>query len=82
VDNLLAASGNVPTVISMIQAKTNVYDILKREKLLISCEAFQRLQGRLVAQYTHSGGMKARQQGLESMKTHPGFAMLNSDSAA
>jgi large subunit ribosomal protein L4 len=81
-ENLLAASGNVPTVTSMIQAKTNVYDILKREKLLMSRDAFQRLQGRLVAQYTHVGGMKSRLDGLESMKTHPGFAMLDSDSTA
>jgi large subunit ribosomal protein L4 len=49
------ASRNLTQVFPMLQTQLNVYDLVRREKLVISASALEELQARLLHQYTYSG---------------------------
>lgn len=51
-----------------IQQKVNVYDIVRREKLVLTVSALRALEDRIIAQYEHSGKMRALYRGVESVR--------------
>jgi|MDTB01.1.fsa_nt_gb large subunit ribosomal protein L4 len=53
--NFALASRNLGHVHPMQQEQANVYDLVRNEKLVISAQALQDLQERLLAQYTYNG---------------------------
>ncbi len=61
------ASRNLYHVASLPERKSNVYDIVHREKLVITSEALKNLQERLISRRQHLGKRKALLDGLRSM---------------
>lgn len=66
--NFLLAVRNIPNMDAIEQTSANVYDIVKKEKLVISVDAFHKLQERVWEQYQHLGTRKALLKGLASMQ--------------
>lgn len=66
--NFLLAVRNIPNMEAIDQTSANVYDIVKKEKLAISVDAFHKLQERVWDQYQHLGTRKALLIGLASMQ--------------
>lgn len=58
-DNFAKAVRNISSAAALIRDHTNVYEIIKREKLVISLETFQLLQRALISMYCYSGKRKA-----------------------
>merc|ERR1712146_556897 len=56
---------NLPLHTVMEQKKTNVYDLMKRDKLVITAKALEDIQRRVMAQYLHRGKMKAYLRNIE-----------------
>jgi len=50
------------------QSRANVYDILKRDKLAISSQAFLNLQQRVIDQYNHIGKRKAYNSRMDEIR--------------
>ena len=53
------STDNLPLHTTMEQRKTNVYDLMKRDKLVITAPALESLQKRVMEQYLHKGKMKS-----------------------
>ena len=53
--NFALACKNMAAATLMAQTATNVYDVLKREKIALSVSALANLQQRITAQYGHQG---------------------------
>lgn len=66
--NFLLAVRNIPNMDAIEQDSANVYDIVKKEKLAISVDAFHKLQARVWEQYQYLGTRKALLRGLASMQ--------------
>ncbi len=66
--NFLLAVRNIPNMDAIEQDSANVYDIVKKEKLVISVDAFHKLQERVWEQYQYLGTRKALLRGLASMQ--------------
>ena len=49
------ASRNLPYVFPMLQTQANVYDLVRKDKLVISASAMDDLQKRVMAQYSYTG---------------------------
>lgn len=49
------ASRNLPYVFPMLQTQANVYDLVRKDKLVISVSAMDDLQKRVMAQYSYTG---------------------------
>eukprot|EP01041_Mallomonas_annulata_P001113 gene1113-2163_t len=49
------AARNMPLVTYMSQEKANVYDMMKRDRLVVTANALTSMQDRLMSQYTHRG---------------------------
>ena len=49
------AARNLSYVNAMLQTQANVYDLVRKDKLVISAPALNQLQARVMAQYNHSG---------------------------
>ena len=49
------ASRNLPYVFPMLQTQANVYDLVRKDKLVISVSAMDDLQKRVMAQYNYTG---------------------------
>ena len=45
----------------------NVYEVMKADKLILSCVAFQNIQRELIAQYTYNGKRKNALKALETL---------------
>lgn len=58
-ENFATASRNLFHVTTLPENRANVYDIVKREKLVISAEALANLQERLISQRYYAGKKKA-----------------------
>ena len=56
---------NLPLHTTMEQKKTNVYDLMKRDKLIITAGALASIQKRVMEQYLHRGKMKAYLRNIE-----------------
>ena len=54
-DKFALACKNMAAATLMLQTETNVYDVLKREKIALSASALANLQLRITAQYGHQG---------------------------
>jgi len=57
-ESFLLASRNLALSTPMPQTKANVYDIVKRDKIVLSAKAFQALQDRILNQYLYQGKRK------------------------
>lgn len=57
--NFLTATGNMPKVMTLKQEDLNVYDVVKKEKLVITTAALRALEDRLITLYTHQGKKRA-----------------------
>lgn len=75
-ENFLLASRNLPHATAMLQNKANVYDIVKRQKLVMSATALVALQSRILEQYVYSG--KRKQLLIQSTLLSADAANLNS----
>ena len=62
------ASKNLPKATAVAHTGANVYDIVKREKLVLTMTALESLQNRLIEQYNHCGKRKAIKSALEQVR--------------
>ena len=49
------AARNLPYVFPMLQTQANVYDLVRKDRLVISAPALEDLQRRVLAQHSYSG---------------------------
>ena len=68
-EKFLLACKNIATATTMLQTETNVYDILKREKMALSLSALIKLQQRILEQYGHQGRRHALLRDLYTYTT-------------
>lgn len=68
-ENFDRAVGNIPNVVAMPLQYMNVYEIMKKEKLIFTQDCFTEIQRRLVGQYTYSGKRNTIQKRLELLET-------------
>jgi len=69
-ENFYLASRNLQHVTYVPQEKVNVYDIVRREKLVITVSALKKLQERIITQYEHPGKIGALRMGVASVMQH------------
>jgi large subunit ribosomal protein L4 len=58
--NLALASANIPDVLVLERRRSNVYEIVKKDVLVLSQAVFEDNQKRLIYQYTHNGKRRTR----------------------
>jgi ribosomal protein L4 len=66
--NFERAVSNIPNVIALPLKHINIYEILKKEKLIFTQECFTEIQRRLVGQYTYSGKRNAIKKRLDLLE--------------
>jgi ribosomal protein L4 len=66
--NFERAAANIPNVAATPLKWVNLYEILKKEKLIISHSCFMELQQRLIGSYTYSGKRNTIKRRLELLE--------------
>jgi len=66
-ENVSTACQNLKQVVAMKQRDVGVYDLMKKDKLVLSVAALSALQERILAQYFHTGKRRAFEQGLQQL---------------
>lgn len=67
-ENFERAARNLQYCTLSTQSKTNVYEILRQEKMVITPEALRDLQERIIAQKEHLGKRKSIQEGIQQFE--------------
>ena len=81
-DKFVAATGNLRDTLVIERRHCNVYEILKKDKLIISERAFKDIQSNLLNQYTYSPKLRKMNRQQQLLEGSARLALLDADLTA